>query len=46
MCSLEHFGKEVSSYNIGVIFLPSLDIKELIPDGRLEDSKVEMCHPI
>lgn len=46
MDSLEHFGKEVSSYNIDVFLLLTLDIEELIPERRLEASEVEMCYPV
>lgn len=46
MESLEHFGKEVSSYNIDVFLLLTLDIEELIPERRLEASEAEMCYPV
>lgn len=44
MCSLGHFGKEVHSHSIGIILLPMLDFKALIPERRLEASQVEICH--
>lgn len=44
MCSLGHLGKEVTSHSIGIILLPMLDFKVLIPERRLEASQVETCH--